>query len=182
VYDLWENYVIHRLKIFINTGRIKLLLEKLKEIEDHRRPEGREYYLHDVLFISILALLSGSKGYTDISRFMDVHFEKLKKILKLKWRRVPHFSAVRKIIVGIDPSEIERVFRCIAQDQKEKNSEGHGQKLHHICFDGKSLNGSFSHVQDKRAFNIFQAFAKYSQIIIGHMCLEDKDSEINAFG
>ena len=83
-----------------------MLLETLKKIEDQRRPEGREYYLHDVLYISTLALLSGAKGYTDIERFMSTHFDTLKMMLKLKWRRVPHFSAIRKIIVGVYPEDI----------------------------------------------------------------------------
>lgn len=158
-----------------------MLLDMFKQIEDHRRPEGREYYLHDILYISTLALLSGAKGYTDIERFMCTHFDKLKVILKLKWRRVPHFSAIRKIIIGVYPEDIEYAFREIADKQKDHNTSNDTSTLRHICFDGKALNGSFSHVHDKRAFNVFQAFAKHSNIILAHMCLDNKDSEINAF-
>lgn len=43
-----------------------MLLDILKTIPDHRRPEGREYYLHHILLFSILGLLSGSKTYTDL--------------------------------------------------------------------------------------------------------------------
>ena len=51
----------------------------------------------------------------------------------------------------------------------------------HLCFDGKSLNGSFLHVHDKRAMHVFQVFAAHSQIILAHVPLDDKDSEIPAF-
>jgi hypothetical protein len=155
-----------------------MLIDILKNIEDHRRPEGREYYLHHILLFSILAILSGSKGYADIERFLEVHFDKLKTIFKLKWRRVPDSSAIRKIIVGVPPEAIEDAFREFSNEHK---NTGNTTNFHHICFDGKSLNGSFSHVHDKRAFNVFQAFSNYNQIIIGHLCLEDKESEINAF-
>jgi hypothetical protein len=155
-----------------------MLLNILKTIPDHRRPEGREYYLHHILLFSILGLLSGSKTYTDLERFMQTHFEKLKSIFKLKWRRVPHFSAIRKIIIGVCPEDIESAFREFSNEQKEPPSPS---ELRQICFDGKTLNGSFSHVHDKRAFNVFQAFANYSKIILAHLCVEEKENEIPAF-
>ena len=52
----------------------------------------------------------------------------------------------------------------------------------HICFDGKVLNGSFSHTRDKRAFQVFSAFCANSQIVVAHIPVgEDKDHEIQAF-
>ena len=158
-----------------------MLVDILKKVEDHRRPEGREYYLHDILYISILALLSGAKGYTDIERFITQHFDKLKMLMKLKWRQVPHFSAIRKIIVGLDPEDIEKAFREISDEQKDHNASDDNSRFKHICFDGKSLNGSFSHTHDRRAFNVFQAFAAHSNIILAHICLDNKENEINAF-
>jgi hypothetical protein len=155
-----------------------MLIEILKKIEDHRRPEGREYYLHHILLFSILGLLSGAKGYTDLERFMQTHFEKLKSIFHLKWRRVPHFSAIRKIIVGVSPEDIECAFREFSSEQ---NNAITTKGLRQICFDGKCLNGSFSYVRDKRAFNVFQAFANYSQIILAHLCIDQKENEIPAF-
>jgi hypothetical protein len=155
-----------------------MLLDILKNIPDQRRPEGREYYLHHILLFSILGLLSGSRTYTDLERFMQTHFEKLKSIFKLKWRRVPHFSAIRKIIIGVCPEDIECAFREFSSKQSEAIP---ASGIRQLCFDGKTLNGSFSHVHDKRAFNVFQAFANYSQIILAHLCVEEKENEIPAF-
>lgn len=155
-----------------------MLLEILKKIPDHRRPEGREYYLHHILLFSILGLLSGATGYTDLERFMNTHFEKLKTIFRLKWRRVPHFSAIRKIIVGVLPEDIEAAFREFSYEQSKAALPS---GLRQICFDGKTLCGSFSYVKDKRAFHVFQAFANYSQIILAHLCIDEKENEIPAF-
>jgi hypothetical protein len=160
------------------------LLSLLANIPDHRDRQGREYRLEYVLLFSILALLSNAKGYTDIERFITAHFEKLKSIFNLKWRRVPHFSAIRKIIVGIDPVEIEIAFERFASTQdklSQEQSDSVEFERKHICFDGKALNGSFSRTKDKRALHVFQVFAAHSQIILAHFPLDDKDSEIPAF-
>jgi hypothetical protein len=155
-----------------------MLIDLLKKIPDPRDPQGREYHLHHILFFSILAILSGAKGYTDINRFIATHFDKLTTMFNLKWRQVPDLSAIRKIIVRVKPEDIEKAFREFS-DKENKSVET--SEIRHICFDGKALNGSFSHVHDKRAFNVFQAFANKSQLILAHICLENKENEIPAF-
>lgn len=153
-----------------------MLIEALKEIEDCRSYHGKEYQLWQILLVSILSILSNGKTYTDIRTFLDIHYEKLNTIFKFKWRQLPDESAIRKIIIGVDPRNIEEVFRRHAV--KGKKVEGR----RHICFDGKALNGSFSHTRDKRAFHVFSAFCANSQIILAHIPLaEDKDHEIQAF-
>lgn len=154
------------------------LLSILSDVPDHRDAQGREYRLEHIVLFSVLALLSNAKGYTDIERFITAHFEDLKRIFKLKWRRVPHFSAIRKIIIGINPEILEQVFEAAFAEQASTPQQKH-QK--HMCFDGKALNGSFSRTQDQRAMHVFQVFAAHSQIILAHLPLDDKDSEIPAF-
>ena len=134
------------------------LLSILSTIPDHRDRQGREYRLEHILLFSILALLSNAKGYTDIERFIAAHFEELKSIFKLKWRRVPHFSAIRKIIVGLDPIEIEKAFETAAS-QQDNLSQEKGQK--HYCFDGKALTVAFP----KSAIKEPCTFSKSLQLI-----------------
>lgn len=163
-----------------------MLMEQLKELEDARSYHGKEYLLHDILYCTILALLSGAKGYTDIGRFIEVHFEKLKKFLGLKWRRPPDPSAIRKIIIRVDAAELEKVFRSDAANLIEsktivQSSEQEHNATKQICFDGKSLRGSFSHLHDKRAKGVFSAFAAGNKIVLAHMDLgDDKEHEIPA--
>jgi hypothetical protein len=109
-----------------------------------------------------------------VHRFIEVHFETLKKIFKLKWRRVPDESALRRIIIATPPEEIERVFREYSMKLTE-----HSTGLKQICFDGKTLCGSFSH--NERGKRIFEAFSAADGIILAHIPLDsDKDSEISA--
>jgi hypothetical protein len=152
-----------------------MLIQSLKEIEDPRSYHGKEYQLWQILLVSVLSILSNGKTYNDIRTFLDVHYEKLNAIFKLNWRQLPDPSAIRKIIVRVPAEEIERVFRSHAAQHESEGKQ-------HICFDGKSLNGSFSHTRDKRAARVFSAFCVNNQIILAHVPLpEDKNHEIPAF-
>lgn len=161
-------------------------MDILKKVPDHRDPQGREYKLHDVLYISILAILSNAKTYTDIARFIEVNFHLLKRTLGLKWRRAPLTPAIYKIITGVKPSSIEEAFRAHSAELDDKTKEADknecqvGAIRKQFCCDGKKLNGSFSHAKNKRAQEIFNIFAAQSQIVLGHVLIDDKESEIPA--
>ncbi|CAO4848185.1 MAG: hypothetical protein FADNKDHG_01536 [Holosporales bacterium] len=155
------------------------LIEVLKNIEDDRDPQGREYKLWEVLFVSILALLSNSKTYTDICVFAQEHLDSLKTHFGFKWKRVPTPSALRKIIVRQNPADIEKAFRLISKPCDKKVNETGLMKQ--ICVDGKTLNGSFSHAKDQRGARVFSAFSCFEDIVLAHIPLSsDKEHEITA--
>ena len=98
-------------------------MDILKAIPDHRDPQGREYKLYDILYISVLAILSNAKRYADIARFIEINFEILKKALGLKWRRPPVESAIYKIIVGTKPEAVELAFRAHGEELTKKGGD-----------------------------------------------------------
>lgn len=152
-----------------------MLIDILKEIEDPRSYHGKEYQLWQILLVAILSILSNGKGYHDIRTFLEVHYDKLNTIFGFNWRQLPDESAIRKIIVRVLPEEIERALRGHAKQCIQEESK-------HISFDGKALNGSFSHTRDTRAARVFSAFCTQNQIVLAHLPLaEDKDHEIPAF-
>ena len=57
-----------------------------------------------------MALLSNSKSYRDISRYITLHFTVLKHDFSLKWKRSPSYTTVRNILQGIDGNELEASF------------------------------------------------------------------------
>jgi hypothetical protein len=157
-----------------------MLLEQLRQITDPRSYHGREYRHHHILYFTILALLSNAKGYVDIARFIESHFEELQKLFHLKWRRCPDASAIRKIIVCLDGTDVERVFRADAEQLNTKTRADSGGSFQQICFDGKTLCGSFSHTKDKRAQGVFSAFSACKQLVLAHIPLGEKNHEIEA--
>lgn len=99
-----------------------MLVDFLKEIEDHRDLQARQYQLWEVLLISVCAVLGNSKTYTDIKRFADIHFELLKKTFDFKWKKVPDHTTIRQILIGIPIENLENAFTVIFCCQKRKSS------------------------------------------------------------
>jgi hypothetical protein len=155
-----------------------MLLDNLKKITDPRSYHGREYRHYDILYFTILAVLSNSKTYADVATFIRVNFDDLKMHFNLKWRQAPDQSAIRKIIVALDPEEVDAIFRADAQALEDNRKPG---TFRHICVDGKLLRGSFSHTKNKRAQGVFSAFAAHSQLVLARLPLDSKkDHEIPA--
>lgn len=150
-----------------------MLLDFLKEIPDHRDREGRMYDLAHMLLFSILAVLSNAKNYKDIWRFILIHFETLKKTYTLKWRRAPNYTTVRNILIGIIPELFEKTFRKHSELLEEGPSKGK-----HVCFDGKTLRGSFQNLKDQKAIQLFEIFSACDKIVLGHVPIVEKDHEI----
>lgn len=151
-----------------------MLLEFLQSIPDHRDRQARQYDLAHMLMFTILAILSNAKNYADVFEFIDVHFEKLKEVFKLTWKKCPDYTTVRNVLIGIDIQSFEAMFRAYAISRGARNHSGK-----HLCFDGKSLNGSFQNSKNKRAAQIFEVFS--ACIVLAHVSIDEKDHEIPAF-
>ena len=50
-----------------------------------------------------------------------------------------------------------------------------------LACDGKTLRGSFDHLQDQRAAQILSVFAHEEQLILAHEDITEKSNEIPAF-
>jgi hypothetical protein len=120
------------------------LLKCLEMIVDPRRAQGRLYALAPLLFISVLAVLSGANSYRKIARFIDAHRLRLNDWLGLEWERAPAHTAIRYAFLKLSPeapevAKGEAAFRAhsaalaAASDPLEDC----------IAVDGKTLKGSF---------------------------------------
>ena len=150
-----------------------MILDFLKEIPDHRDREARQYDLSHILFFSILAILSNAKNYKDVSRFISIHFEKLKEVFGVKWRQAPDYTTVRNILIGVSPEEVEKIFRKCALLFSTGSFKGK-----HLCFDGKTLRGSFQNLKKIKAIQLFEIFSACDNLVLGHIPITDKEHEI----
>jgi len=147
-----------------------MLLDFLFEVEDFRRQQGQQYDVGHVLYFSILAILSGAHSYRKIYQFIKRYFKKFKKKYGLKWKKCPSYNTIRNIILGIDSSSLELVFRKHAKElSKELFEEG---KDLHLSFDGKVVRGSFDHFKEEKAIQVLSIFCSYNNIILAHEVLE----------
>ncbi len=84
-----------------------MLSSFLFEVKDHRRTQGRRYELGNILLFSMFAILSGATSYRKIHSFIKLRYPILQKRFQLNWKKVPAYSAIRKIIQGVSASELE---------------------------------------------------------------------------
>jgi DDE_Tnp_1-associated len=153
------------------------LLDLLADVPDPRRGQGQKYKLPHVLLFSILAIVTGCNSYRGIVTFIDVHRRRLNAVFGLKWGRAPAHTAIRYILKGLDPAEIEVVFRQHAtQLQAARATPGQGS----IALDGKTLRGSFDNFNDRAAAQILSAFATDTCLVLAHVDIAEKSNEIPA--
>ncbi len=154
-----------------------MLQSYFQEVKDVRRRQGQRYDLGNVLLLSVLAVLSGADSYRKVHLFIKTHFELLKGVFGLEWKRVPAYTTIRKILHKVDPDSLEAVFRGYSQELDSQLSKD----KRFIACDGKTLRGSFDHFQDQRAAQLFSFFSVNSKIILAHEEIDEKENEIPAF-
>ena len=153
------------------------LLDLLAGVSDPRRGQGQKYKLPHVLLFSILAIVTGCNSYRGIVTFIDVHRRRLNATFGLKWRRAPAHTAIRYILKGLDPADVEMVFRQHAvRLQAARTTSGNDS----IALDGKTLRGSFNNFNDRAAAQVLSAFAVDTSLVLAHVDIAEKSNEIPA--
>ncbi len=86
----------------------------------------------------------------------------------------PAYSSIRYILQGLDPDEIAPAFRS--------HGTGLADAAPVIALDGKTLRDSLDRFEDRKAVQVLNALAGDSQLVLGHLLIEnaDKDHEIQA--
>ena len=154
-----------------------LLLTALAEIRDPRRPQGRRYALAPLLLFSVLAVLAGATSYQHIITFIDVHRERLNAIFGARFRRAPALNTLRNLLLALDPADLETAFRRHARRLHERTG---GEAWRTVALDGKTLRGSFDHLQDQPAAHVLSAFASDAALILAHQEMAAAPDEVPA--
>jgi len=152
------------------------VFESLQGIKDHRRDHGKKYGLAEVIFGSILAMLSGATSYRKIHTYFSKRFSVLQEILGLTWKRVPAYTSIRDILQGVKSTELEVAFRKYMDSIEPKKENG----IHLSC-DGKVLRGSFDHFEDQKAIQMLSVFCVEQGVTLAHFQIAEKTNEIPAF-
>jgi DDE_Tnp_1-associated len=148
------------------------LLAALRTIPDPRRAQGKRYPLAHLLLFSILAVLAGATSYRGIRVFIGVHRERLNAIFGAGFRRAPAVNTLRTLLHALNPAEIEAAFRCHAEHLRGA-ATAPGRRV--IALDGKTLRGSFDHLDDRAAAQVLSAFAGEDALILAHQEIAEGD-------
>ena len=153
------------------------LLAALADVPDPRRAQGKRYPLPYMLLFTVLALLSGAKSYRGIITFLEQRREHLNHHFGVDLKRAPVVNTLRMVLQSLPTEALEEAFRRHAQALLPDGGAGE-QPV--IAIDGKTLRGSFDHINDRKAAQTLTAFASASAIVLAHTEIEDKSNEIPA--
>ena len=119
-----------------------MLLQILKEVEDTRGKKGRQYENWAVLFMAIVAIISGANSYRSIHTYIEQRLKYFKKKLDVGWKKAPSYTSIRSIICNTGSLDLEEAFRKHASIL---NSEHDNKSKLNISSDGKTIKGSYTH-------------------------------------
>jgi predicted transposase YbfD/YdcC len=151
------------------------LRDALKQIPDPRRDQGKRYPLPDLLLFSVLAILSGAKGFSDIILFIEQRLDALNAVFGLTLKRAPSINTVRVLLHTLDRDGIEMALRRHAESLLTGEP---AEMMPIIAVDGKTLRGSGDPFNDRKAAHLLSAFAIENAILLAHAEVDDKTNEI----
>ena len=111
------------------------LLEALAQVPDFRHPRGRRHDLSLVLSCILLGTLSGAQTWRDFGDFVKRHRAALLEHLRPQQERLPSFSTLRRVQLGLNYQALQDAFLLWARSRIQVE-EGEWWAL-----DGKSLGG-----------------------------------------
>ena len=92
-------------------------------------------------------------------------------------KRAPSVNTLRGVLQELDGDALEEAFRRHAEGLLPVTEPGW---MPVIALDGKTLKGSFDHLNDQKAAQALSAFASEAAILLAHSEINVKSNEIPA--
>jgi predicted transposase YbfD/YdcC len=147
--------------------------EYFKEITDPRQPWKTDYNLHEIIIMTICAVISDFEHWEDIVDFCKVKETWFKERLGLVLETgIASHDTFQRVFQIINPNELERCFVSWVQSIAVK-TEGEI-----VAIDGKTLCGS-KH-GESNPLHMVSAWANTNQMVLGQVKTDVKSNEITA--
>jgi DDE_Tnp_1-associated len=153
------------------------LVVALPDVPDPRRAEEQRYGLVDLLLFTVLALLSGARSYRGVTTFMGCQRQYPNAQFGGTLKRARSVNTLRTLLQNLDPAALETAFR---QHAASLLPQPPAEARMVVALDGKTLRGSFDHMEDHKAAPVLSAFACEAALLLAQTDIADKDSEIPA--
>jgi predicted transposase YbfD/YdcC len=125
------------------------------------------------MIISILAIICGADGWTDVELFGQSKEGWLRKFLELP-NGIPSHDTFGRVFARLDAQEFQECFINWVQATHELAT---GQV---IALDGKCLRGTGDGYLGKQAFYMVSAWATKDHFVLGQLRVDEKSNEITA--
>jgi predicted transposase YbfD/YdcC len=153
------------------------LIQKFKTVKDFRSPQGKRHSLDLVLTIILLSMLCGNTTYKQIEQFRAENEQKLIKSLNLVSQKLPSYSTIRRVMMGIKEEKINALFNYFVSEIYADKDD-----LDWIAIDGKTLKNTINNYGEKKQNQLIMVsfFSQNTRLIINSDSFEGKKgSEIH---
>lgn len=149
------------------------LVEIVGDIEDPRRGNAIRHNLVEVLTIALLAAICDCTRFTEMELFGLEREEWLRSFLTLE-NGIPSHDTFGDIFAAIDP---EQLRLCLIEWTESIRKKIQGEV---VAVDGKTIRGSKSDAEGKRAIHVVSAWAAENGLVLGELATDEKSNEITA--
>lgn len=170
------------------------LLNMLRLVPDPRARRGVRHDFFAVLALSVMAVLTGARGYAAIWRWSSQALPETLTTLGCGRSRAPSESTFRRILQAVDPDELmllvatwlaahlarldnlQRRERRRSKVAAQLTSHVHHQTACVIAIDGKTVRGS--RARDRPATHLLAALHTDTATVLGQQVVDIKTNEI----
>jgi len=153
---------------------MQALLKEFRALPDYRKNKVGYTHPGEILFLSLLAVLSGAQGYDDIALWMKERKRELAKLLGRAFI-APAYTTVRNTFLGINLDAVEK----LQEDWTHQLCED-TDALTIISTDGKTMRGSKSKEMNEKARHIVSLFLTDQKLTLAQNQVQGKSNEIPA--
>lgn len=151
-----------------------LLVQLFRDIPDPRMVGKISHKLHDILVITVCAVICGLEHWTQIEDYGKAHEAWFRTFLDLP-NGIPSHDTFGKVLAALDPEAFERRIQQWIHALFDSATEGK-----HIAIDGKTLRRSFDHASGKAAIHMINAYVHENHAVFAQLKVDDKTNEITA--
>jgi predicted transposase YbfD/YdcC len=149
------------------------LSEHFSVIADPRVERTKRHSLHDILIISLCAMLCGAETFVDFEQFGQAKQSWLRSFLSLP-NGIPSHNTFGRVFAMLDPKQFSECFRNWTESLRRAIA---GEI---VAIDGKTLRRSHNRFKDKGAIHMVSAWARDNGLVLGQVKVDEKSNEITA--
>lgn len=147
-------------------------------IRDPRQPWKIEHKLVEILFIVVIAVISGCEDFEEVEEYGKQKKKWLKTFLELPGG-IPSHDTFNRVFCLIDPKEFESNFTSWVSDYAALLPEESKEK-DVISVDGKTICNSINKRKGEKAIHMVSALSTKYGLLLGQQKCGEKSNEITA--
>jgi hypothetical protein len=152
------------------------LLDKFRGLPDYRKCKQLKFNVGEIMFMSLLATLSGANGYMDMEIWIKSKKRELQKFLGHAFI-APADNTIRNVFLNIDKDALDKMFEEWAHSVANKSTTS---TIRIVASDGKTMRGSKNKIRNEKARHIVSLFLTDEKLTLAQTQVDDKSNEIPA--